>query len=139
MIRRLLHVSGRRVRFAAFPRPRLYSTPGKVKIFVKDPTGGRSDFEAPVGISLMEAVRDVAGMALEGTCDGCMQCSTCHVYIAEGWFKKLPPPSEQEMDVLDMALEPRDESRLACQITLREAHDGLEIEIPSAMKDLTLS
>ncbi|KAL7698252.1 Adrenodoxin-like protein [Lotmaria passim] len=117
---------------------RLYSTPGKVKVVVKTQDSSSLDFEAPAGISLMHAIRDVAKLEMEGACDGCMQCSTCHVYLSESFYKKLGEPSEEEQDVLDKALDVKDTSRLACQITLTPEMEGIEVELPKNVVNLLM-
>ena len=57
-------------------------------------------------------------MPLEGTCEGQMACSTCHVIVAKEWFTKLPPAREEEEDMLDLASDVEATSRLSCQIDL---------------------
>lgn len=88
------------------------------------------------GTSLLEAAQ-AAGMPLEGTCEGQMACSTCHVYVAEAWFDRLPEASEDEDDMLDLAFAVRRTSRLSCQITLDAELDGLTVTIPSEAKDMS--
>ncbi|KAG5471472.1 hypothetical protein LSCM1_01562 [Leishmania martiniquensis] len=117
----------------------LYSTPGKVKVCVRTPNGTLYDFEAPAGMSLMHAIRDVAKLEMDGACDGCMQCSTCHVYLSEATFRKVGLPSEQEQDILDKAPDLKETSRLACQIILSHEVSGLEVALPSAVRNLLLS
>jgi ferredoxin len=76
---------------------------------------------------------DVAWAArepLEGACEGVMACSTCHVIVEERDFEKLPPPSEEEEDLLDLAAHATRTSRLACQIILTEAMESLTIRVP---------
>ena len=69
-------------------------------------------------------------MPLEGTCEGQMACSTCHVIIAPEWFARLPDASEEEEDMLDLAADVEATSRLSCQIMLSDELDGLEVRIP---------
>lgn len=76
-----------------------------------------------------------AGLPLEGTCEGQMACSTCHVVVDPEWFAKLPPASEEEEDMLDLAAGVRRTSRLSCQILLREDLDGLSVSIPTESHD----
>lgn len=76
------------------------------------------------------------GQPLEGTCEGQMACSTCHVIVAADWSPKLPPPSEEEEDMLDMAACATRHSRLACQILLTEAMDGLTVRIPPESRNM---
>ena len=70
------------------------------------------------------------GQPLEGTCEGQMACSTCHVVVAAEDFAKLPPASEEEEDLLDLARQVTRTSRLACQIHLSEALENLTVRMP---------
>jgi ferredoxin len=90
---------------------------------------------AKVGACLLE-VAQAAGQPLEGTCEGQMACSTCHVIVDKDWFDKLPKASEDEEDMLDLASGARRTSRLSCQITLTEAMDGIEVVIPSESRNM---
>lgn len=76
------------------------------------------------------------GQPLEGTCEGQMACSTCHVIVAADDFARLPPASEDEEDMLDLALGATRTSRLACQIELSEALDGLTVKMPPGARDM---
>lgn len=75
------------------------------------------------------------GQPLEGTCDGQMACSTCHVIVAPEFADLLPAPSEEEEDMLDFAPGATRTSRLACQITLTDALEGLTVRIPGERAD----
>jgi ferredoxin len=81
-------------------------------------------------------VAQASGMPLEGTCEGQMACSTCHVIVAQDWFDKLPPAAEEEEDMLDLAAGVTRTSRLSCQIVLSEPLDGLEVRIPAESRDM---
>lgn len=87
------------------------------------------------GDSLLSLAQNV-GMPLEGTCEGQMACSTCHVIIAPEWFEKLPPASEEEEDMLDLAAGARRTSRLSCQIILEDALNGLVAHIPGESRNM---
>lgn len=76
-----------------------------------------TEVEAANGSNLLD-VAQAAGQPLEGTCDKQMSCSTCHVIVAAEDFPRLPPPSEEEEDLLDLAYNVQRTSRLACQITI---------------------
>ena len=103
--------------------------------FIKS-TGERVEAEAQSGDVLLR-VGQAAGMPLEGTCEGQMACSTCHVLVAKEWFAQLPEASEDEEDMLDLAYGVRPTSRLSCQITLTDALDGLEVTIPADAHDMS--
>ena len=81
-------------------------------------------------------VAQAAGQPLEGTCEGQMACSTCHVHVAPEDLGRLPPPSEEEEDLLDLAADVGRHSRLACQIWLDEALDGLTVRMPGASHNM---
>lgn len=90
---------------------------------------------ADEGLSLLEAGQ-AAGMPLEGTCEGQMACSTCHVVVSADWFERLKDASEEEEDMLDLAVGVTRTSRLSCQITLSEELEGLEVRIPPESRDM---
>lgn len=91
--------------------------------------------EGEEGLPLLE-VAQAAGMPLEGTCEGQMACSTCHVLVARDWFGRLPEASEEEEDMLDLAAGVQRTSRLSCQIVLGEELDGLTVTIPAESHDM---
>jgi ferredoxin len=95
----------------------------------------RISAEAEPGTRLLEAGQN-AGMPLEGTCEGQMACSTCHVIVAPDWFGKLAPASEDEEDMLDLAAGVTRTSRLSCQIVLTDELDGLEVRVPEEARDM---
>ncbi|HEX8526526.1 2Fe-2S iron-sulfur cluster-binding protein [Allosphingosinicella sp.] len=86
-----------------------------------------------------ERLLDIAqahGQPLEGTCEGQMACSTCHVIVSSEDFARLPPASEEEEDLLDLAANVTRRSRLACQIWLSEELDGLTVQMPGASHNM---
>ena len=89
----------------------------------------RQDVDAAAGSILLD-VAQAAGQPLEGTCEGQMACSTCHVIVEASDFDKLGQASEAEEDMLDLAAAATRTSRLSCQIVLDEALDGLTVRIP---------
>ena len=99
-----------------------------------DPSGKPVVVTAEPGDSLLR-VGQASGLPLEGTCEGQMACSTCHVIVAPEWFDRLTPAAEEEEDMLDFAAGARRTSRLSCQIEVTAAMDGLAITIPAASAD----
>ena len=83
------------------------------------------------GLTVMEGAvqNDIPG--IDADCGGGMACATCHVYVDEDWVQKLPQKDDGEEDMLDMAFEPKKNSRLSCQIIVSDELDGLIINIPS--------
>jgi ferredoxin len=96
------------------------------------------EVEAAPGERLLD-VAQAEGQPLEGTCEGQMACSTCHVIIAAEDFAKLPPASEEEDDLLDLAACVTRHSRLACQIILTEALESLTVRMPASARDMRRS
>ena len=72
------------------------------------------------GLSVMEGAVQNNIQGILADCGGGMACATCHVYVKEDWFNKLPEKSEGEDDMLDQAYEPKLDSRLSCQITVSD-------------------
>lgn len=99
--------------------------------------GARIAVEGAEGARLLE-VGQGAGMPLEGTCEGQMACSTCHVVVAPDWFGKLRAASADEEDMLDLAAGVTRTSRLSCQISLTPDLDGIEVRIPGEAHDMQL-
>ncbi|MBU7579768.1 MAG: 2Fe-2S iron-sulfur cluster binding domain-containing protein [Porphyrobacter sp.] len=99
-----------------------------------DQSGKRVETAAETGDNLLRAGQ-AAGLPLEGTCEGQMACSTCHVIVAPEWFDRLPPAAEEEEDMLDFAAGARRTSRLSCQIELTADLDGLTVTIPATSAD----
>ena len=107
-----------------------------MKVIFNKADGSQVQAEAQAGDVLLR-VAQAAGMPLEGTCEGQMACSTCHVLVAKEWFAQLPEASEDEEDMLDLAFGVRPTSRLSCQITMTDALDGLEVTIPAETRDMS--
>lgn len=97
--------------------------------------GSIREVEARPGDRLLD-VGQADGQPLEGTCEGQMACSTCHVIVDEPDFARLPPASENEEDMLDLAAGATRTSRLSCQIWLSEALDGLTVRIPGEARNM---
>jgi len=87
--------------------------------------------EVQNGLSVMEGAvqNDIPG--IDADCGGGMACATCHVYVKEEWFDKISTKEDGEEDMLDMAFEPKKNSRLSCQIIVSDELDGLIVNIPS--------
>lgn len=102
------------------------------KIHVTDREGRKLDIEAKEGLTLMEPLRDVAD-GVEALCGGMCSCSTCHVFIDPQWSGKLPAAREDEMELLEGSECYRPgESRLACQVRVTPAVEGLVLTIAPA-------
>jgi ferredoxin len=97
--------------------------------------GAISEVEAKAGDRLLE-IAQANGQPLEGTCEGQMACSTCHVIVDANDFDRLPKASEDEEDMLDLAAGATRTSRLACQIWLDAAVDTLTVRIPGEARNM---
>jgi ferredoxin len=93
------------------------------------------EVDAPAGERLLD-VAQAAGQPLEGTCEGQMACSTCHVIVAAEDFPNLPCATEEEEDLLDLALHVTRTSRLACQIVLTQALETLTVRMPGGARNM---
>ena len=101
------------------------------KITYTDNKGNSKTIDVENGLTVMEGAiqNDIPG--IDADCGGGMACATCHVYIKEEWWDKLPNKEDGEEDMLDMAYEPNKFSRLSCQVLISDELDGLTVSIPS--------
>ncbi len=100
------------------------------KITFNDFQGNSKTIEVDNGLSVMEGAiqKDIPG--IDADCGGSMACATCHVYVEDKWLDKIPKAEDAENDMIDMAFEPKKNSRLSCQIIVSDQLDGLEITTP---------
>ncbi|MEA3062088.1 MAG: hypothetical protein QOJ94_1869 [Sphingomonadales bacterium] len=94
-----------------------------------------SEVEAPPGERLLD-VAQADGQPLEGTCEGQMACSTCHVIVDPADFDRLPRAGEEEEDLLDLAMHVTRTSRLACQIVLSGEIESLTVRMPAGARNM---
>lgn len=106
-----------------------------VKIHFIDKNNITTTINAPVGLSVLEVAHQ-NNIDLEGICGGALACSTCHVIVDSTYFEKLPPASEEENDMLDLAFGLTKTSRLGCQILITPELDGMILRIPSATRNI---
>ena len=92
--------------------------------------GTEHDVEVADGLTVMEGARDNNVPGIDADCGGACACSTCHVYVDPAWAAKLPAIEEMEEDMLDFASAREDNSRLACQLRVSAAIDGLIVRMP---------
>jgi 2Fe-2S ferredoxin len=92
--------------------------------------GTRFDLEAENGSTVMENAIRNAVPGIEAECGGACACATCHVYVDEAWTATVGDPEAMEEDMLDFAYDVRPNSRLSCQIKVRDALDGLVVQVP---------
>jgi len=99
-----------------------------MKIIATDRDGKEHELEGRDGWTVMEILRD-ADLPIVAECGGACACATCHVYVEDGWYDKLPAPSDAETDMLDMALAVEPNSRLSCQLTCAPELDGIKVTL----------
>ena len=100
------------------------------KIKYQDNKGNSKTTDVENGLTVMEGAiqNDIPG--IDADCGGSMACATCHVYVEEKWFNKISKAEDAEIDMIDMAYEPKKNSRLSCQIIVTDELDGLEVTTP---------
>lgn len=99
------------------------------------PDGSKKDIEAESGVSVLQVAQE-NGIDMEGACEGNMACSTCHVIVSDEFFDKLPEASEDEEEMLDLAIDLRPTSRLGCQLMVTEECDGISLTLPKASRNM---
>ena len=100
------------------------------KITYKDKSGNSKTLEVEKGLTVMEGAIQNNVPGIDADCGGSMACATCHVYVEEKWLSKLPKAEEGEVDMIDMAFEPKKNSRLSCQLIVSDELDGLTVTTP---------
>ena len=101
------------------------------KIVYIEHSGKSHSINVQNGLTVMEGAIQNNIPGIDADCGGSMACATCHVYVKEEWFDKLPKKEDGEEDMLDMAFEPKKNSRLSCQLIVSDTLDGLVVNIPS--------
>jgi len=101
------------------------------KITYIEHNGKSHEIDVANGLTVMEGAVQNNIPGIDADCGGSCACATCHVYVKEEWFDKIPKKENAEEDMLDMAFEPKKMSRLSCQITVSDSLDGLVVKMPS--------
>ena len=101
------------------------------KIIYRDFQGNSKTIQVDNGLSVMEGAIQNEIPGIDADCGGSMACATCHVYVDDKWFDKIPKAEDAEADMIDMAFEPKKNSRLSCQLIVSNELDGLIVSIPS--------
>ena len=107
------------------------------KIIFVESDGKETTVDAQNGLSLLEVAHN-NGISLEGACEGSLACSTCHIIVEKDFFEKLPEPSEEEEDMLDLAWGLTHTSRLGCQIIINDGLDGMKVKVPSGTRNMSV-
>ena len=100
------------------------------KITYIEHSGKSHTIEVQNGLTVMEGAIQNNIPGIDADCGGSMACATCHVYVKEEWFNKLPKKEDGEEDMLDMAYEPNKFSRLSCQLTVSDELEGMIVNLP---------
>ena len=107
------------------------------KIIFVESDGKEVTVDAQNGLSLLEVAHN-NGIPQEGACEGSLACSTCHIIVEKDFFEKLPEPSEEEEDMLDLAWGLTHTSRLGCQIIINDGLDGMKVKVPSGTRNMSV-
>jgi len=102
----------------------------KIKFIAFD--GVETEIEAENGLSLMQAAVNNGVAAIVAECGGACSCATCHVHIDKDWFDKMPAAQDMEKEMLDFVMNPKETSRLSCQIKIDDSLDGLLVHTPES-------
>ena len=101
------------------------------KIVYVEYSGKSHIIDVQNGLTVMEGAIQNNVPGIDADCGGSMACATCHVYVKEEWFNKLPKKEDGEEDMLDTAFEPNKFSRLSCQLIITDELEGLIVQLPS--------
>ena len=101
------------------------------KITYQDNQGNSKTIDVENGLTIMEGAIQNEVPGIDADCGGSMACATCHVYVEEKWLNKIPKAEEAEIDMIDMAYEPKKNSRLSCQLIVTDELDGLKVTTPA--------
>ena len=93
-------------------------------------SGNKKTIDVPNGLTIMEGAIQNNVPGIDADCGGGMACATCHVYVKDEWLDKLPKIEDGEQDMIDMAFEPKKNSRLSCQIIVSDELEGIEVTTP---------
>ena len=105
------------------------------KVIFIERNGNRKEVKTSANVTLLQ-VAHANDIDMEGACEGSMACSTCHVIVGEDWFARLPTAHATEEDMLDLTYGVSRTSRLACQIVVTDALDGLTVRLPAATRNM---
>ena len=101
------------------------------KVTYIDYEGNSKTIDVENGLTVMEGAVQNNVPGIDADCGGSMACATCHVYVEEKWLDKIPKPEDGEVDMIDMAFEPKKNSRLSCQLIVSDELDGMVVTTPT--------
>jgi ferredoxin, 2Fe-2S len=106
------------------------SRPAWLSVVFVHPDGSRETHAAGVGETVMDCALDHGVRGIRARCGGACHCVTCHCYVDDAWLSRVPPADIDELEMLDYAWQRRPNSRLSCQLVLREDCDGIVVHVP---------
>ena len=101
-------------------------------VFYVSHDGEQFEADVPAGSTVMDGALNNGIDGILAECGGAMSCATCHVYIDEAWTSKVEAPTAMEIDMLEVVSNPKENSRLSCQVTVTEAMEGLKVHLPES-------
>ena len=104
------------------------------KVTYIEVNGTQHEANLPTGLTVMEGARRDEIPGIDADCGGACSCATCHVYVDEAWVERVGGPGANEKDMLELAVEVKSNSRLACQIQIRPELDGLIVHLPATQR-----
>lgn len=124
--------------YGSTPSENAPAEPQRISVTFVNKDGEEKTIRVPVGMSMLEAAHE-NGIELEGACEGSLACSTCHVILMdEDYYGKLPEPTDEENDMLDLAFGLTETSRLGCQVVAKPELDGMRLALPSATRNFAV-
>lgn len=97
-----------------------------------DASGNQFEAEVEVGSNVMQGAIDNMIDGILAECGGACACATCHCYVDDTWKDKMPALESAEQDLLEAVVDPKDNSRLSCQLVVTEEMDGLVVHLPAS-------
>ncbi len=94
--------------------------------------GNQYEADVAVGDSVMQGAVDNMIDGILAECGGACACATCHCYVDEAWISKIPAPSDMEKDLLEAVVDPKENSRLSCQVIVTDDMDGFTVHLPAS-------
>ncbi len=94
--------------------------------------GSQFEADVPAGSSVMDGAVNNGIDGILAECGGAMSCATCHVYIDDAWVSKVAAPTEMEQEMLEVVSNPKETSRLSCQVTVTNEMEGLKVHLPES-------
>ena len=95
-------------------------------------SGSEQEVEVAVGENIMQGAVDNMIDSILAECGGACACATCHCYVDDAWAGKIPAPQSAEQDLLEAVVDPKENSRLSCQIVVTDDMEGFTVHLPES-------